>query len=88
MLAGADLSRTVGWFTTMFPVRLAGGDHLDEVLAGGAAAGAVVKAVKEQLRGGAGQGHRLRIVAVSEHDTAAVLAAVGHAAGRFNYLGR
>ena len=51
VLAGADLSRTVGWFTTMFPVRLAlAGIDLDDVLAGGAAAGAAVKAVKEQIR--------------------------------------
>ncbi|GGV25378.1 hypothetical protein GCM10010277_06310 [Streptomyces longisporoflavus] len=47
---GADLSRTVGWFTSLFPVRvdLAGCD-LDEVLAGGPAAGALLKSVKEHL---------------------------------------
>ncbi|WP_159041495.1 condensation domain-containing protein, partial [Streptomyces sp. WM4235] len=33
---GADLSRTVGWFTTVFPVRLDVGDvDLDEVFEGG-----------------------------------------------------
>ncbi|NKE60128.1 amino acid adenylation domain-containing protein [Lentzea sp. PSKA42] len=37
---GLDLSRTVGWFTSIFPVRLSRHD----------APGATVKAVKEQLR--------------------------------------
>ncbi|WP_191296541.1 non-ribosomal peptide synthetase, partial [Lentzea cavernae] len=37
---GVDLSRTVGWFTSIFPVRLSRHEEL----------GATVKAVKEQLR--------------------------------------
>ncbi|HTY34777.1 condensation domain-containing protein, partial [Mycobacterium sp.] len=46
-----DLSRTVGWFTTKYPVALAvGGPSWAEVLAGEAALGAVVKDAKEQLR--------------------------------------
>ncbi|MDX1874598.1 non-ribosomal peptide synthase/polyketide synthase [Mycolicibacterium sp. 120266] len=46
-----DLSRTVGWFTTLFPVHLspAPADWAD-LVAGGPALGAAVKAVKEQLR--------------------------------------
>ncbi|MCW4352546.1 non-ribosomal peptide synthase/polyketide synthase [Hoyosella sp. YIM 151337] len=49
---GADLSRTLGWFTTIFPVRfeLAGAD-VDDAFAAGPAAGVIVKAVKETLRG-------------------------------------
>jgi non-ribosomal peptide synthase protein (TIGR01720 family) len=48
---GLDLSRTVGWFTTKYPVSLAV-DQVpwSEVVAGGAALGAAVKAAKEQLR--------------------------------------
>ncbi|MGA4844337.1 amino acid adenylation domain-containing protein [Streptomyces sp. G45] len=47
---GADLSRTVGWFTSVFPARLdVTGIDLDEAFAGGPAAGHAVKAVKEQL---------------------------------------
>ncbi|MCZ0993048.1 condensation domain-containing protein [Streptomyces noursei] len=38
---GVDLSRTVGWFTTVFPVELATGGRWD----------ALVKSVKETLRG-------------------------------------
>ncbi|MDV3126106.1 amino acid adenylation domain-containing protein [Mycobacterium sp. 21AC1] len=47
-----DLSRTVGWFTTKYPVALAVGE-LDwaQVTAGEAALGALVKDAKEQLRG-------------------------------------
>ncbi|WP_431523748.1 amino acid adenylation domain-containing protein [Mycobacterium shigaense] len=49
--ADVDLSRTVGWFTTKYPVALSVGE-LDwtEVITGGAALGTLVKAVKEQLR--------------------------------------
>jgi hypothetical protein len=46
-----DLSRTVGWFTTKFPVTFAvGGLTWAQVVAGGAALGAVIKDAKEQLR--------------------------------------
>jgi non-ribosomal peptide synthase protein (TIGR01720 family) len=49
--ADIDLSRTVGWFTTKFPVTLAvGGLTWEQVVAGGAALGAVIKDAKEQLR--------------------------------------
>ena len=46
-----DLSRTVGWFTTKYPVALSVG-ALDwaQISAGEAALGAVIKAAKEQLR--------------------------------------
>ncbi|WP_206506078.1 non-ribosomal peptide synthetase [Streptomyces chrestomyceticus] len=44
-----DLSRTVGWFTTLRPVRLdAGAADFDEVCAGGPAAGRLLKRIKEQ----------------------------------------
>ncbi|OBJ51342.1 non-ribosomal peptide synthetase, partial [Mycobacterium sp. 1423905.2] len=48
---GLDLSRTVGWFTTKYPVSLGvRAVSWDQVVAGGAALGAVIKDVKEQLR--------------------------------------
>ncbi|MCV7413677.1 non-ribosomal peptide synthetase [Mycobacterium florentinum] len=47
-----DLSRTVGWFTTKYPVSLAlGGLDWAQVVAGDAALGPVIKDAKEQLRG-------------------------------------
>ncbi|WP_312029447.1 non-ribosomal peptide synthetase, partial [Mycolicibacterium sp. CBMA 334] len=50
-----DLSRTVGWFTTKYPVSLNLRGHVGElrwtqVMAGDAALGAVIKDAKEQLR--------------------------------------
>jgi non-ribosomal peptide synthase protein (TIGR01720 family) len=48
---GVDLSRTVGWFTNLHPVRLDILKHdLNEALAGGPAMGGILKDVKEQLR--------------------------------------
>ncbi|RDH73975.1 amino acid adenylation domain-containing protein, partial [Mycolicibacterium moriokaense] len=49
--ADIDLSRTVGWFTTKYPVSLdVGGLSWAKVTAGDSALGPVVKAAKEQLR--------------------------------------
>ena len=49
--ADVDLSRTVGWFTTKYPVSLAvGGLSWAQVVAGEAALGAAIKDAKEQLR--------------------------------------
>ena len=47
-----DLSRTVGWFTTKYPVALGvGGLSWVQVVAGDAGLATVIKAAKEQLRG-------------------------------------
>nr|WP_258957122.1 non-ribosomal peptide synthetase [Rhodococcus globerulus] len=47
---GADLSRTVGWFTTIFPVRLdLAGISVIDALSGGDAIASAVKSVKETL---------------------------------------
>ena len=52
LAAGVDLSRVVGWFTTLYPVALSvGGLDWGQVCAGEAALGALVKDGKEQLRG-------------------------------------
>ncbi|MCG0284479.1 non-ribosomal peptide synthetase [Streptomyces sp. PSAA01] len=61
VVPGADLSRTIGWLTAVFPARLdLTGIDVAEAFAGGPAAGRAVKAVKEQLRavphGGVGYG--------------------------------
>jgi non-ribosomal peptide synthase protein (TIGR01720 family) len=51
LAAGVDLTRTVGWFTTIYPVSLAvGAVDWAQVVAGDPALGAVVKDAKEQLR--------------------------------------
>ncbi|MEU0375036.1 amino acid adenylation domain-containing protein [Streptomyces sp. NPDC006283] len=90
--SGAELSRTVGWFTSMYPVRLAPGTlDRDEALAGGPAAGTAVKRIKEQLRkipdGGIGHG-LLRHLDARTGRSLAALAPHGTPALGFNYLGR
>ncbi|MGC3192411.1 non-ribosomal peptide synthase/polyketide synthase [Pseudomonas aeruginosa] len=74
-----DLSRTVGWFTSLFPLRLTPAADLGESL----------KAIKEQLRGvpdkGVGYG-LLRYLAGEEAATR--LAVLPQPRITFNYLGR
>ncbi|BBX46969.1 hypothetical protein MCOO_29840 [Mycobacterium cookii] len=51
LAADVELSRTVGWFTTKYPVSLtAGGLSWAQVVAGEAGLGALIKDAKEQLR--------------------------------------
>ncbi|MFD9906209.1 amino acid adenylation domain-containing protein [Streptomyces sp. NPDC059063] len=87
---GVDLSRTVGWFTSAHPVRLdLAGLDLDEARSGGPTAGALLKAVKEQVRavpGGDGLGYGL--LRHLNPETAPVLAALPSPQIGFNYLGR
>ena len=65
LFEGVDLTRTVGWFTSLFPVWLdAGGLDLEEALRGGAALGEALKRIKEQLRRVPGWGIGLRSVAL------------------------
>ncbi|WP_459963872.1 non-ribosomal peptide synthetase, partial [Mycobacterium avium] len=51
LAAGVDLSRTVGWFTTKYPVALTvGALEWEQVTSGAPGLGALVKDAKEQLR--------------------------------------
>ncbi|MER6197105.1 amino acid adenylation domain-containing protein [Streptomyces sp. NPDC001586] len=86
---GANLARTLGWFTTAFPVRLdLAGVDLDEAFAGGPAAGLAVKKVKEQLLSLPDKGIGYGLLRHLNPQTAAQLAE--HPIGQvgFNYLGR
>ncbi|MFE9577560.1 non-ribosomal peptide synthase/polyketide synthase [Nocardia sp. NPDC006044] len=86
---GADLSSTVGWFTSMFPVRLAASaTEWEQLCAGGPAAGAVLKSIKEQLRAVPDKGMGYGLLRYLNPGTAAALQQ--HSAGQigFNYLGR
>ncbi|MFI7406724.1 amino acid adenylation domain-containing protein [Streptomyces sp. NPDC049541] len=86
---GADLSRTVGWFTTMYPARVdVQGVDLADVLAGGPAAGRAIKLVKEQLRGVPDKGLGYGLLRYLNPETAEQLAEYPAPQIGFNYLGR
>ncbi|WP_344609992.1 amino acid adenylation domain-containing protein, partial [Streptomyces glaucus] len=88
-LDGADLSRTVGWFTSAHPVRLdVSGVDLHAALAGEAAAGRLLKTVKEQIRAVPGDGLGYGLLRYLNAGTAPVLAALPVPQIGFNYLGR
>ena len=89
LFEGLDLTRTVGWFTSLFPVRLdPGGLDLEEALRGGTALGEALKGIKEQLRrvpdGGLGYG----LLRYLNPDTAPALSGLAGPQIGFNYLGR
>ncbi|MFC4062869.1 condensation domain-containing protein, partial [Planomonospora corallina] len=83
----ADLSRTVGWFTTIYPVRLDPGPADWSDLHGATAARAI-KRVKEQLRAVPGNGLGYGLLRHLDPETAAELAARPIPELAFNYLGR
>lgn len=89
LVPGADLSRTVGWFTAMFPVRLdLSGIDLDDAIEGGAAAGTALKVVKEHLRAIPDKGLGYGLLRYCNSDTAGQLAHLPSGQISFNYLGR
>ncbi|WP_432041783.1 amino acid adenylation domain-containing protein [Streptomyces cadmiisoli] len=86
---GVDLTRTVGWFTSMYPVRLRLGEQDPaELFDGGPATGRAVKRVKEQLRSAPDGGLGYGMLRYLDHDTATALADRAAAEILFNYLGR
>ncbi|MGY5124147.1 amino acid adenylation domain-containing protein [Streptomyces nigrescens] len=89
ILEGADLSATVGWFTSLYPALLAPAP-LDwaELRAGGPGVGAALKAVKEQLRALPGNGVSYGMLRYLNPRTAPKLAQLPTPQLGFNYLGR
>ncbi|MGC5665076.1 amino acid adenylation domain-containing protein [Micromonospora sp. WMMD723] len=84
-----DLSRTVGWFTCIYPVQLdPGTPGWADVVAGGPDAGESIKRVKEQLRSLPGHGIEFGLLRYLNPDTAAQLAGTPPPQVGFNYLGR
>ncbi|WZU33671.1 Linear gramicidin synthase subunit D [Rhodococcus ruber] len=89
VVPGADLGRTVGWFTTMYPVRLdLSGVDLDDAFAGGRAAGTAIKAVKENLRAVPDKGIGYGLLRYLDPAAGAVLGSLPAGQISFNYLGR
>ncbi|MGW6461936.1 condensation domain-containing protein, partial [Streptomyces sp. NPDC055078] len=90
-LAGdsADLSRTVGWFTSVFPVRLDPGPvDLADAFAGGPAAAEAVERVRTQLAALPANGVGYGLLRYLNPRTRAVLARRQAPRIEFNYLGR
>ena len=86
---GVDLSRTVGWFTTMYPVRFdLGLPDLADARAGGPTVGAALRQVKETLRTIPDHGIGYGLLRHGNSRTGPGLAALGIPEIGFNYLGR
>ncbi|WP_168701931.1 amino acid adenylation domain-containing protein [Gordonia paraffinivorans] len=86
---GADLTSTVGWFTSRYPVRLdVRGVDLDDAFAGGEAVGAAIKAVKESLRAVPDNGIGYGMVRHLDPVGRGVLGHRPEPQISFNYLGR
>ncbi|GAB3214056.1 non-ribosomal peptide synthetase [Marinactinospora endophytica] len=86
--ADVDLTETVGWFTSLFPIRADLADiDVAEARRGGPAAGRALKRVKEHLRSlparGAGYGLLRYLTPAADRQTAG-----GEPEILFNYLGR
>ncbi|MCJ0904292.1 non-ribosomal peptide synthetase [Rhodococcus sp. ARC_M6] len=89
VVPGSDLTRTVGWFSTSFPMRLdLSGADLEEVRVGGPAAGALVKSVKEQLRAVPDHGIGYGLLRYLCETTGSALRDFPAPHIAFNYLGR
>ncbi|MFK0026664.1 condensation domain-containing protein, partial [Streptomyces sp. NPDC090798] len=89
VVEGVDLSRTVGWFTSAYPLRLDPGVFdAGEVWAGGAGAGVVLKRVKEQVRSVPDRGLGFGLLRYLNAETGAVLRGGARPEIGFNYLGR
>jgi len=82
LVGDLDVSRTVGWFTALYPVRLELRAGLDE--------GQALKSVKEQLRQVPDRGMSYGLLRYGSDDprTRAALSQVPRSALLFNYLGQ
>ncbi|WP_378732882.1 amino acid adenylation domain-containing protein [Nocardia brasiliensis] len=89
ILPGADVARTVGWFTSVYPVAVdLTGIDLADAFAGGVAAGTAIKTTKEQLRTVPDKGIGFGMLRYLDTETAAALADAPTPQISFNYLGR
>jgi amino acid adenylation domain-containing protein/non-ribosomal peptide synthase protein (TIGR01720 family) len=89
VVPGADLSATVGWFTTRFPLRIAlQRIDLDDAFAGGEAAGLAIKQVKEQRRAVPDNGIGYAMLRSLDSGGRVEFARLPEPQISFNYLGR
>lgn len=87
VVPGADLSRTVGWFTSLYPVRLDPAVDTADEWEGGPAVGQALKQAKEQLRAMPDRGIGFGLLRYLNPRTAPVLAGLARPAIGFNYMG-
>ncbi|MFI9103079.1 amino acid adenylation domain-containing protein [Streptomyces fildesensis] len=89
IIADTDLSRTVGWFTSLYPVRIdPGALGWEEVTGGGPALGQALKRVKEQLRSLPDKGIGFGLLRHLNPSTGPELGRLAVPQLGFNYLGR
>lgn len=89
IVPGADLSRTLGWFTAVYPLRLdTNGIDVDDALSGGPAMGTAIRAVKHQLLAVPDRGIGFGLLRYLNPDTAQRLPKRLPGQISFNYLGR
>lgn len=88
-LPDVELSRTVGWFTSVFPVRLEPtGCDWNDVWTAGPALGRALKRVKERLKAVPDRGVGYGVLRYLDPRTRPELAELGSPQLGFNYLGR
>ncbi|MFD5895329.1 amino acid adenylation domain-containing protein [Streptomyces sp. NPDC060366] len=89
VVPGADLSRTIGWFTSMYPVRIAPGAPLSGgTVPSGSDLGRALRGVKEQLRAIPDKGIGFGMLRYLNPETGPRLAAAEPRHIGFNYFGR
>ncbi|HEY4972813.1 MAG TPA: condensation domain-containing protein, partial [Steroidobacteraceae bacterium] len=89
IFSDVELSRTVGWFTSLYPVRLdPGALDLEEAMAGGAGLGRALKRIKEQLHAVPDHGLGYGLLRYLNDETAEQLRGLNQPQIGFNYLGR
>ncbi|MEU9359840.1 amino acid adenylation domain-containing protein [Streptomyces sp. NPDC048301] len=89
LVPGLDVSRTVGWFTSAYPVRLEPGEVSPGSLgSGGPEVGSALKRVKEQLRALPDHGAGFGLLRHLNPQTQRLLASPTAPQFGFNYLGR
>ncbi|TXL89768.1 non-ribosomal peptide synthetase [Streptomyces sp. IB2014 016-6] len=89
VVPGADLSRTIGWFTSMYPVRIAPGVPLSGgTVPSGVDLGRALRGVKEQLRAIPDKGIGFGMLRYLNPETGPRLATAEPRHIGFNYFGR
>nr|WP_278314499.1 non-ribosomal peptide synthetase [Lolliginicoccus levis] len=88
LVPGADLGRTVGWFTSMYPIQLDTSAVADEHLGDIERLGPAIKSVKEHLLGVPHKGLSYGMLRYLDPAEATVLSGAPEPQIAFNYLGR